>query len=236
MGNSIRFGIALTYRCGLRCQWCNRFLNVLPWPNSDIRAEDLHSGWEKVKAAGLEVEKVRVTGGEPLLHPQFRECMLRIRKEWDTHPTRRVPVFTSMPPKEKSEPWTWRYKTSTHLHQPPMISPADLGYSIKTGVESTCRRQRGCGRLFDAFGFSFCIYAGALGRLLGIDPYSPVPVLNGVREICRHCPWSIGVRGAFRLFRQHEKGNLEYPTKTYREALQRAGHETLVLPKYGERQ
>jgi len=232
----VRFGIALTYECNSSCKWCNRFLDKQPWPDSTMCVEDLHKGWEEVQKCGWEVIKVRVTGGEPLLHPQFLECMKVIRDKWDTHPTRRVPVFTSIPPSIPPPKFSWRYKVSTHVHQPPMISPSDLGLEPIYGGGLECKRQHGCGRLFDAYGFSFCMFAAPIGRLLHIDPYSPTPVLQGMKEICRHCPWSMGVKSAFHLFKKVVDGKMEYPTRTYREALERCETDgPLVMAKFGER-
>ena len=121
-------------------------------------------------------------------------------------------------------------------HTPPMISPLDLGLTPSRGFNGYCHRQRACGRLFDCYGFSFCIFAGAIGRVLGIDPYKPHPVLDGNIDICGHCPFTMGVGGAFKLFDDVNQGKIEYPTKTYREGIQRIKREGHIkFPKFQER-
>ena len=75
---TIRFGIALTYNCNMACSGCNRFLDVSPWKDSNITLEGLQEGYERAIAC-VNIEKVRVSGGEPLLHPQFAECIISSR-------------------------------------------------------------------------------------------------------------------------------------------------------------
>jgi len=193
------------------------------WEDSDITLEDLEEGYRRVVAAKVNFEKVRVTGGEPLYHPQFLECMELIQRTWNSLYPARTCVFTNntlpLPPTKD-----WRYRVSqdkaTAL-QPSGISPADLGLHGRCGTTKGCHRQTGCGRLFDAYGFSFCIFAGAIGRAIGVDPYYPTPVFRGEEEICKHCPFSLGVKGAFKLFLAVKAGELKCPTKTYAEGLKK---------------
>ena len=49
--NPVRFGIVLTYDCNLRCQGCNRYLDVMRVPNSDIGLDDIQEGYNRVVAA-----------------------------------------------------------------------------------------------------------------------------------------------------------------------------------------
>lgn len=238
----VRFGLVLTYRCNAKCRWCNRYLNWGSWEDSDLTPRDIRSGYNRVKRAGLEIEKTRVTGGEPLLHPQFSECMRVIGKTWNWEyiaSGARTCVFTNgiLP---RPEPDGWRYNAGaqheSRAHQPPAISPADLGMRGACGTKKYCHRQRGCGRLFDVFGFSFCMFAGAIGRVVGHDPYGSDPVLDGQEEICKHCVFSVGVGEAHKLFKMAQSGEIEYPTKTYREAFERWGSEGApTFPKFQER-
>ncbi len=116
----------------------------------------------------------------------------------------------------------WRYRTNTSdskklkFFRPSRLSPLDLNpeYEVRRGVNGDCSIQGGCGRLFDAHGFAPCIFSGAIGRLLGIDPYSAQPVLRGNPEICKHCPYSMGRKQMWKLFEEARK--LGYPpTETF---------------------
>ena len=188
----VRFGISLTYRCNATCSGCNRYLDVAAWPGSDLEPEDLELGYQRVMEAGIKIKKVRITGGEPLLHPEFSKCLEMIGRTWNSRYGGRTVVFTNglikLPPVNG-----WRYNVSgvgtekdSHMLFP-MVSPADLGRQPDCDSGRLCRRQHGCGRLFDAFGFSFCILAGPIGRMLGIDPYAGRPVLDMQKDICEHC-------------------------------------------------
>jgi len=224
-----RFGIVFTYKCNAKCEECNRYLNFAPWSDSDLTLDDLRVGYEVVVKSGLTIEKVRITGGEPLLHPRFAELMTFINETWNKGYVRgrtRTAVFsnglTPLPDVPGCRFCVSKLDAKHTHHSPPAISPADLGMEPVSGVDgSYCHRQRGCGRLFDAFGFSFCVFAGPIGRVLGIDPYSPTPNVDGTYEICRHCVFGVGIKKAFKLFAQVHSGELGYPTKTYREGFDR---------------
>jgi hypothetical protein len=209
----------------MACKGCNRFLDVRPWKDSDITLDGLVEGYNRVQEAGLVIHKCRVSGGEPLLHPRFVDCMTIIQSMWNKDYGGRTCVFTNGK-LNRPAPAGWRYNVSnsdgkSYYFHPPMISPHDLGMEPLQGMTIACRRQLGCGRLFDAFGFSFCVFAGAIGRLLGVDPYSPTPVVEGIYDICKHCVFSQGIKKAFVLFDAANNGDLEYPTKSYQSALKR---------------
>ena len=70
---AIRFGIVLTYDCNLRCQGCNRYLDVMRMPNSDIMPEVLEEGYNRTKAAGIEIRKAVELGDFLLDLPRFEE-------------------------------------------------------------------------------------------------------------------------------------------------------------------
>ena len=229
-----RYSISLTYRCNASCKGCNRFLDIWEWPSSDITLADLTEGFKRLCRDRAIVAKIRLSGGEPLLHPQYEEAARLIVNVWNKWPIENrkmsqwVTVFTNgiiKPPSENIPYLTHRSsgvdeKKPKRFWWPMMISPHDLGMRFSPNdLKNGCRRSLGCGRLFDAFGFSFCTFAGALGRLFGIDPYSAKPVTETLLEICKHCPFSVGNKKAFQLFAGVGKGKIEYPTKTYRKIM-----------------
>ena len=217
----VRFGVVPTYRCNMRCDMCNRGIDKFPWQPSDLTAADVKEAGEMVIAAGIRVNKVRITGGEPTLHPELREICDITRDVWQVE--RCTTVLTNGTTKQ-TRPWgIWaRYKggdgTGPKEHFPTTISPADMGLSDRYGTEWVCDQQKGCGRLFDAFGFSFCVLAGALGRMLGIDPYSRTPVLKGDERICKHCIFSLSRKVRWRIWQAWRDGKQEPVTRTYQEA------------------
>ena len=71
--------VSLTDRCSLRCTYCMP-AEGLPWvPSADMLTTD-----ELVRvvgvAVGLGVDEVRLTGGEPLLHPDVVDVVARLRR------------------------------------------------------------------------------------------------------------------------------------------------------------
>ncbi len=239
--NLIRFGICLTYKCNLSCPGCNRYLDVAKWQDSDITLEDLEEGHKRVVKAGIKIIKVRVTGGEPLLHPRFEEAMVLIGKTWNKDYRARTCVFSNGKiklPKGRG----WRYRTSSkkakkaEWFRPSRVSPADLGLSVVRGVEGNCDIQNGCGRLFDAFGFAPCIFSAPIGRLLGIDPYTATPELRGNPEICKHCLYSMGRKSMWKLIVEIRKSDSP-PTKTYQKAIEKAknGSKMIEFTRFEDR-
>lgn len=235
----VRYGISLTYRCNLRCDRCNRFLNVMPWKDSDLSEGDLKRAGELVHQRGYQPGRIRFTGGEPLLHPQFDRMVDAVWETWK--PLRCLVSFTNgvLPRPRYRLRYSWgKSKNKGHdVMRPWMISPADLGMSPHGGfrVGSTCWAQRGCGRLFDAFGFAPCVFAGSLGRVLRMDPYYAEPVLWNDREMCKHCLCTLNRARQLRLQDAVMRGEIEHPTKTYRAGVERFLEEPFTFQKFGER-
>ncbi len=229
----MRFQIVFTYRCNLACEHCDRYMDVLPWEDSDITMEDLRLGATMVRKAGVEPGRSKIGGGEALVHPDFVELTKMVRREW-TRPGGKTSVATNgILPRPRR--LGVRYILSVpkqKQHFPVMISPADLGLEIVQGVGVPCSAQRFCGRLFDAFGFSFCPYAGTMGRVLGIDPYGTSPVLPGREEVCRHCIHGLPGKIKRGIWKDAVKGRIEHPTKTFREGLDRG---LIPIKKFQER-
>lgn len=221
LSKGIRFGIAPTYRCNLNCRYCNRGVDKHPWQDADLSVEDVEQAGDMVKSAGIKVNKVRVTGGEPTLHPQLKEICDAISERWGiirwTHVLTNGTTVKTRPRDIKAKYSADRPTDKSKFHRPFSISPDDLGLRGDYGTKWPCEQQTGCGRLFDGFGFSFCVLAGHLGRLLRIDPYSRTPVLQGDPRICKHCLFSLGRRQRWRIWGRWQQGKQEAETKTYRE-------------------
>lgn len=63
-------GIDLTHRCNLKCSFCWKFVETSQYEMTINQVEKFcyHFGY-------LKPQKLRVTGGEPLEHPQFKEII-----------------------------------------------------------------------------------------------------------------------------------------------------------------
>ncbi len=232
-----QYQINFTYRCNLKCKWCIEHLNKLPWPDSDITVEDIKLGGRIAKNYVHQVGKLRISGGEPMLHPRVVECCKAIKESWNGD---RLFFFTNGTFKLiKDLPVTYRVAPPSDWKKksfgPPMISPMDLGLQPMYGFTRPCDMMNKSGRLFDAFGFSFCQHAGTTGRLLGIDAYEPRPVLLGIPSMCQHCIFTVPRKKQVELWQAVRDKKIEYPTKTYKEGLKRALEEPIKFKKFQER-
>ena len=231
-----RWGVVPTYRCNQACKDCNRFLNLFPWPDSDLTSTDLAVAGEIVNAGSNKINRIRMTGGEPLMHKDIVELCRVVNVCWK--PERCLVVFSNgkiKRPDKKSIRARWcveDQKEKLKFHRPWMISPTDVGLNPRYGWSGrACFAQDGCGRLFDAFGFAPCVHAAPLGRLLRIDVYGGRPVTKGSFEMCKHCVCSVGRRQQWKLWKSAKEGEIEYPTRTYREAIARFRDEPYTYEK-----
>ena len=212
-------------------------LDLVPWSDSDITIEDIRISGGIIKQCGFSVGRVRVAGGEPTLHKNLTECCDAITKYWGL---KRAVVCTNAIidyPKGisfrnvESSPEHFR----KDVHKPPMVSPVDIGLDPVLGFNRLCKFSHRCGALFDAFGFSFCPKAGAIGRLLGIDPYQAEPVLLGNENICKHCPYSLPEELRMQVSSDVRNGIIEYPTETYRNAIRKCKENPMKFKKFQDR-
>ncbi len=222
----MRFQIVFTYDCNLACKYCDRFLDVLPWPDTNITQNELILGHEMMKRAGVECSMSRVGGGEPLCHPDFEQLVKIVTEKWSQGETVRTTVATNnVLPKIRGIKAKYRRSPlESKQHNPVMISPADLGINPKYGIYNACRVAKVCGRGFDCHGFTSCPYAGPIGRVLGIDPYHLMPVMHGQPEICCHCIHSLAPKKQVKIWEQAKAGEIEFPTKTF--------NYGISIPKY----
>ena len=72
--------IDIVYGCNLRCTHCTHFS---PYRSGYVSVKDFVL-WCKTWREKLQVEEVRILGGEPFLHPELRSILLECRKIWDT--------------------------------------------------------------------------------------------------------------------------------------------------------
>jgi len=199
-------------------------------PESDITPEEMMLGIQILKREGIKVGNFRLTGGEPLLHPEIEEIHRIAVQEWS--PDGWLRVYSSglvkrvldrkkMGGRMKFAVKKPDKKKETHI--PIMVSPHDLGIKAYRGFreDKLCRLQQRCGRCFDAFGFTGCPNAAALGRLFGIEVHSWEPQLVTSKELCCHCPHTMGQPAHVKYGQLVRDGKLEYPTKTYKWALAR---------------
>jgi hypothetical protein len=181
---------------------------------------DLVRAAELFRYYDIKVRKVRISGGEPFLHPNIRQLVWTVKKKW--RPSEWIRIYSNGTKDMRGlrvEVRSVEEKEDSHV--PLMVSPADLGLRPKLGFLRPCLFQDKCGRSLDAFGFAGCIMAPVLGRLFGVKAHHDVPVLLTSPDLCVHCPYTLGDKEYVMLGNKVRRGEIPYPTETYHKALER---------------
>lgn len=232
-----RFTFHFTYDCNLSCKMCDRFIDVVKWDDTNMVVEDIIEGARMCLRSHVNAVWVKVAGGEPLVHPQFYSLCEAIKEHWiHTRRTKFTVASNAVIALKKNHNLRVRMSAPKEkYHQPVMISPKDLGINPVLGYVRMCKTILRCGRMFDTFGFTSCAYAGVIGRMINYDPYSERPIMFGDIRICEHCPMSVSFKTREKLRKKVAKGELEYPTKTYREGTERLRDDPITFTKFQER-
>jgi len=225
--NPIPYQIAISYRCNASCKWCVQHLDVVRWKvNTDVTVEEIRVASRLLKHYGIKIGKLRVTGGEPMLHPNLKELLHAVNDTWAPrsgwfriYSNGIIPRLRGVPGRFSVVPVSSQQKTE--LFTPFNVSPADLGIEPKFGFTQQCVQQIYCGRWFDCFGFTSCGVAGILGAMLDEDTYEPLPVMMGRPSVCQHCLYSLTKRERHVITRKVKAGKIPETTKTFQEAIER---------------
>lgn len=226
------FEFAITYRCNVVCEYCNRLVGVIKLDDSDITLAQVKRYCDQLKAANWFPDKVKISGGEPRVHPQLDAIQELIKQELGARAvwtlTNDLPETETAPyPQDKGHTWKGNPLPKAN-HDPFLVSPVDAGMTEHQNIPA-CKSRRICGRLADAYGFSFCPVAPLLGRLLRINPYSPEPYIEQDHRICQHCPDSLPEEPRQELFEWAKQGN--YPSPTFKAALKKYRELPIVYPR-----
>jgi len=237
----VNFHCDLTLRCNERCPDCLKMLGVLPINNeaTDLSEEHIREAGRLLKKYKMRIRRLRISGGEPLLHPEFSVRFQLIREAWNPAVIR---VFTN---DTLALPWGKKYigsilrPISMDLkkirHVPYYASPFDLGISPESGFSSACAMSSSCGRSFNSFGFTPCMQYPHIGRILGKDVHSSHPKILGDVEICKHCICTLPRRKRWEVQLGIKNKTIEYPTKTYREGIAREKEQPTKMVDFLER-
>lgn len=222
---SINLELNITLSCNQACANCNRLCHIYRDRTEHMSLEQISKFIDQAKQSGG-VNKVKVVGGEPLMHPQFldvydllmgacKDGVIKLLKI-DTNKTLPIPKV------EINNFVHWGGKhPSKKRHQPALWSPIDLGMKVNA---APCGQVKNCGLSLDKFGYLPCSLAIMQVRLFGlVDLYKkelPTGVW-GLDKLCKNCCFATGaefgkLHGKYlKDFTEEEKK----PTKTYEEAL-----------------
>jgi len=174
------------------------------------------------------IHKLKVLGGEPLLHPQFVEIYDLLCQAAQDGVIRGIKIETNKTvPVPKVQPckfvaWKGRPQ-SKKKHQPILWSPADLG--VVKGAQPNCPQVRKCGYSLDKYGYLPCSCAIMVSRMFGLTHLYKYELPNGLwglEDLCQHCIFSMDQewRNKHSCIRLSDHSVEEKtPTKSYKEAL-----------------
>jgi hypothetical protein len=200
--------VHLTYRCDLACIHCNR-LSWLPATTPDMTLDDAKAFIDQTKAIPWN-PTVFLIGGEPTLHPQFREFVLLFANA----AIGRVVVWSNGYGSKAQSDLAWVRKNGVaeiyHETMKPsgsilhsvtdyFLAPVDYGRVSREPCISHCRT--GCGISVDAYGYTICCCGGAIDGVLNLhartkrlaDIFDNKYATAQTQLLCSHCGCRLGV-------------------------------------------
>lgn len=220
---NIHVELNVTYRCNLKCRWCNRLKDEVDIPDSDMTPEQAERWCQRLATSPFRGKRVKVSGGEPRCNPQLRQILDVLVSHQpevigDVGVCSNATRSESMPVLPKDIGWRRsppaKKLASGSMHIPPLMSPKDLLLQSRIPYEK-CSTIKHCGAACDAWGFTACALLPMIGRALGVNPYSAEPTRTPIPELCDHCMFALcwDVREGIR--HSVEVGTIRYPTPSY---------------------
>jgi hypothetical protein len=211
--NHLNIDINITYTCDMACSHCNRFLDVSP-SDMGMTLEQIDTFVSESVAAGRRWNRICITGGEPILHPQALEIAEKIaayKREFspdtlilfmtnDVDPTdEKKRLLALLPPEivvHGSKKDTVRYD-----HKPMTVAPGDVLADADVDFSNACYLTEKCGVGLDAKGNYHCAVAAAIDRLHGLNlrrdalPPTTDAMVDLMNEYCKRCGMFLWSRG-----------------------------------------
>ncbi len=169
--------IDITYRCNLRCLNCNRSCTQAP-AAIDMPVAQVEAFLADSVSAGMQWRRIRLLGGEPTLHPDFKSIVgLLDRYRCDHDPGLRIVICTNgrgrrvremlsaLPPQIiiKNTHKTDRQR----LFRPFNNAPIDGRRYRLADFGCGCRIIQDCGLGLTPQGYYPCAIAGGIDRIFG---------------------------------------------------------------------
>ena len=199
--------LEITRRCNRACPECITHSNLFPWmpqADSDMTIEQIERLIGEVKE-NRTVQRIRIMGGEPLVHPQVVEVSRLLHKEllvpghiqfldfFSNGDGITQKVLRALPP------MTIKLSRWKH-HNRMLVAPKDTGQSYRV----PCKRPSHCGVCLNAYGYWPCAAGGSVAKLFQMHQYvqHKLPTetnafgdLTALCELCqmgakKHIPWT----------------------------------------------
>lgn len=193
----------ITYACNLHCYNCNRSVRQAP-DALHLPVEQLRAWVDEWMARGKRWQRIRVLGGEPTVHPQFREIMAELHRYRVWSPQTLIEVVTNghgaeVEARLKELPWdVWvensrKQSVAQPTFGPFNLAPVDDPAFRHADFANGCAIARDCGMGLTPLGYYPCALAGGIDRITGDNvghqqlPGDSDDMLPLASKYCRLC-------------------------------------------------
>ncbi len=170
--------IDITYACNLRCFNCNRSCTQAPTPER-MTLEQIDRFVRESVDAGIRWERIRLLGGEPMLHPQLRAILQLLLWYRDQYSPNTVIEITTNGYGEKVRSAlreispeiqirnTRKERGLQPFFQTFNVAPKDLRNYRHADFRNACGISHKCGIGLTPYGYYHCAIAGGIDRIFG---------------------------------------------------------------------
>ncbi len=198
--------IDVTYECDLKCIGCNRSCGLAP-DSARMNLDQISRFISESRRDKREWKRIRILGGEPLLHPQITEiaCLVLNYAKESSHETM-VEICTSGYGSRVADAIgrlplgiilvnTHKTTKSGHPFENFNKAPRDELRFAFSDFSNGCWITEGCGLGLNRFGYYSCAVGAGIDRVLGYDVgLKELPTIGTAgkafrRQMNRLCPW-----------------------------------------------
>jgi hypothetical protein len=172
--------IDITYACNLKCDNCNRSCSQAP-DNSFMTVEQIQKFLQQAEDTGRLFKRIRILGGEPLLHPDVIEILQLLIEYRDANsPETLIEVVTNGYGNKVNERIghipdgviitnTHKTETKRDPFEPFNLAPRDITNFNEEDYSNACWVTSQCGFGLNMYGYYYCAVAAGIDRVLGLD-------------------------------------------------------------------
>lgn len=221
----IKIELNVTLQCNMACPNCNRLCHIYRDRTEHMKLDQIQKFVDQIRNSDG-VSKLKILGGEPLLHPQFADVYNIILPAVKDGIIQHVKIESNntipRPKVEEHKHISWHGRSiSRKKHQPALWSPLDLGVITKP----YCKQINACGFSLDKYGYLPCSPAIMISRLFGLThlyKYELPKEAWGLEELCKNCIFSMSKQWRSKYSAINPNQHTEEdrtPTKSYKEKM-----------------
>lgn len=238
-----RIEIDITYACNLACFNCDRSCTQAP-TGEHMTLEQIDRFVQESMTAGIKWERIRLLGGEPILHPQINEILkllLGYRHNFSSATAievttngygEKVRSILQAISSEIQIDNTQKQKNVQPAFNTFNVAPKDLGAYRSSDFRNACIISHRCGIGLTPYGYYPCAVAGGIDRIFGWDhgrkslPSDTDSMHDLLEEFCSHCGH----------FKRNQENDVVKPvmSATWREAYDRYQQRRPKLIRYAQ--